>query len=66
MKKIKEFMATPMTWGGYTKMCIGCYLASCAIAGAIWGKLYYDIKKRDKELEEIESEDEDNYIEFGR
>ena len=66
MKKIKEFMAKPITWGDYTKMCVGCYVAGWAIIGLTWAAINHDIKKRDKELDEmIESEDDDNVIEFG-
>ena len=64
--KMKEFMDKPITWGGYLKLCAGCYVASLVITGAVYGKFVYDIKKYRKNLEkEIRSDYEDNIIEFG-
>ena len=47
MSKIKSFLSKPITWGGYLKLCAGCYVAAIAIMagylawlthGITWGK----------------------------
>lgn len=56
MSKIKAFLNKPFTWGGYLKLCAGCYVASLAIIAGWWAWLGYGISwgKRPKEEEEVE------------
>lgn len=69
MKKIKEFMNTPITWGAYAKLCVGCYVASMAMVGLTLAKINHDYKsimETRKELDDLlESEQDDNVIEFS-
>lgn len=50
-KKIKAFMEKPMTWGGYTKMCVISTIIGIVIGGIEWLILCAPTLKKKEEPE---------------
>lgn len=50
MKRIKEFMDKPITWGGYLKLCGVSFLAGMAMFGGQIAYVKYQSKKEQDEI----------------